>query len=79
METIKLIVTIIQVIISVVLVVVVLMQSGKEAGLGAISGNNETYMGKSGNSLDKKLASATKWLALVWVLLTLGLGILALL
>ena len=79
METIKLIVTIIQVIISVALTVVVLMQSGKESGLGAISGNNETYMGKSGSNLDKKLASATKWLALVWVLLTLGLGILALL
>ena len=79
METVKLIVTIVQVIISVVLVVVVLMQSGKEAGLGAISGNNETYMGKSGSSLDKKLASATKWLALIWVLVTLGLGILALL
>ena len=75
METLKLIVTIIQVIISVALVVVVLMQSGKEAGLGAISGNNETYMGKSGNGLDKKLASATKWVALAWVLITLALAI----
>ncbi len=80
METVKLIVTIIQVILSVALTVVVLLQSGKEAGLGAISGNNESYMGKTGGAgLDKKLASATKWIALVWILSTLALGIIALL
>ena len=74
METIKLIVTIIQVIISVVLVVVILMQSGKEAGLGAISGNNETFAGKS-ESRDKKLAKATKWVAIVWLVVTLCLSL----
>ena len=79
MQTAKLIVTIAEVIASVLLIVVVLFQSGKEAGLsGAISGsNNESYMGKGKrNSLDKKLASATKWIALVWVLLTLSLSLL---
>ena len=81
MNTAIIIVTIIQVIVSIGLTVIVLMQSGKEAGLsGALSGKNETYMGKGGAvSLDKKLASATKWVALVWILLTLALGILALL
>ena len=79
MEIVKYILIALEALASIALIVVVLMQSGKEAGLGAISGNNETYMGKSGSSLDKKLASATKWLALIWVLVTLGLGILALL
>ena len=78
METVKLIVTIAEVIASVLLVLVVLLQSGKESGLsGAISGsNNESYMGKGKRaSLDKKLASATKWIALVWILLTLALSL----
>ena len=78
MEVLKTIMIVVQVLISVGLVVIVLLQSGKESGLsGALSGNNETYMGKGGSStLDKKLASATKWVALVWVVLTLGLCLL---
>lgn len=75
MEVFKIILTILEVIASVAVIVVVLLQSGKEAGLGAISGKSETYLSKSkyGN-LDKILASATKWIALVWVLLTLSLS-----
>lgn len=72
------ILTILEVIASVALIVVILMQSGKEAGLsGAIAGNNNSYMnrGKRGG-LDKILATATKWVALVWILLTLALGLL---
>ena len=70
--------TILEVIASVALIVVVLLQSGKEAGLsGAISGNSDSYMNKGkGNSLDKILATSTKWVALVWILLTLALGLL---
>ena len=72
------ILTILEVIASVALIVVVLLQSGKEAGLsGAISGNSDSYMSKGkGESLDKVLAKATKWVALVWILLTLALGLL---
>ena len=76
METLEIIVTILEVIASIALIVVVLLQSGKEAGLsGAIAGGSQdTYLNKnkSGN-LDKLLASATKWIALVWILLTLSL------
>lgn len=72
------ILTILEVIASVALIVVVLLQSGKEAGLsGAISGNNDSYMNKGKHSgLDKILATSTKWVALVWILLTLALGLL---
>ena len=77
MEADKIILTILEVLASVVLIVVVLMQSGKEAGLSsAISGNSDSYLSKSGNgSLDKKLASATKWIALGWAILTLALSL----
>ena len=77
MGTLKLILLILEVVTSVALVIVVLMQSGKESGLsGAISGNSDSYMGKGkAKSMDKKLASATKWIALVWILVTMGLNL----
>ena len=77
MEVVKIIATVLEVIASVSLIVVVLLQSGKEAGLsGAIAGNNDSYMSKGkGASWDKKLASATKWIALVWIVLTLLLSL----
>ena len=77
MEIVKIVVTVLEVIFSIGLIAVVLLQSGKEAGLsGAISGGSDTYMGKGKSStLDQKLASATKWIALVWVVLTLSLSL----
>lgn len=68
---------IVQMILSAALIVVVLMQSGKEAGLsGAIAGASETYMNKNKKgSLDSILASSTKWIALAWVILTLILSL----
>lgn len=62
---------------SVALIVVVLLQSGKEAGLsGALSGSSDSYLNKNkkGN-LDQILASSTKWIAIAWVLLTLVLSL----
>ena len=62
---------------SVALIVVVLLQSGKEAGLsGALTGASESYMNKNkkGN-LDQILASSTKWIAAAWVVLTLLLSL----
>ena len=76
MEVLKLILTILEVIVSIALIGIVLLQSGKEAGLGALAGNNETFLSKNKNgSLDKILASATKWVALAWVILTLSLSL----
>ena len=77
MEILKTILIILEVISSVVMILVVMFQSGKEAGLsGALTGNSDNYMSKSkfGN-MDKTLASATKWIALIWVLLTLSLSL----
>lgn len=77
MEVLKIILTVLEVIASIALTVVVLVQSGKESGLsGAISGNSDSYMSKSGRGgLDKLLAKSTKWVALAWVVLTLSLSL----
>ena len=77
MEVVKIILTVLEVIASIGLILVVLMQSGKEAGLsGAISGNNDSYASKNG-TMDKKLSKATKWVAIVWLVLTLALAIIS--
>ena len=77
MEVLKVILTILELIASIILVAVVLVQSGKEAGLSsAIAGNSDSYMSKSGKGgLDKMLAKATKWVALAWIVLTLALSL----
>ncbi len=75
-ETVRLILLILEVVFSLALVVVIMLQSSKESGLGAISGNSDTYMGKGkAKSLDKKLSNATKWIALLWILATMGLNL----
>ncbi len=73
----EIVLTILEAIASLALIIVVLMQSGKKAGLsGAIAGGSDTYMSKSKNgNLDQILADSTKWIALVWVLLTLSLSL----
>ena len=67
--------TIIQVVLSLILVAVVMLQSGKSAGLsGAIAGGADTFLSKNkAKSLDAKLARWTKWVAIAWVVLTLVL------
>ena len=67
--------TIVQVIAALFLICVVLLQSGKSAGLsGVIAGGADTFLSKS-KGLDDKLAKMTKWVALVFVLLTLALNL----
>ena len=77
MGVVEIILVVLEAICSVALIAVVLMQSGKEAGLsGALSGSSDSYLSKNkkGN-LDAMLASSTKWIALAWVLLTLSLSL----
>ena len=75
MSVITIILTVLQVLSGIAVPAIVLMQSGKSAGLsGAISGGAETFLSKGkAKTLDAKLAKATKWFALAFVLLTLSL------
>jgi len=77
MGVIETILIILEALCSIALIGVVLLQSGKEAGLsGAIAGNSDSYLSKNkkGN-LDQMLASSTKWIAAAWVILTLVLSL----
>lgn len=76
MEILKTVLIILEALCSLALIVVVLMQSGKEAGLSStFTGASETYLSKNkkGN-LDQILASSTKWIAAAWIILTLVLS-----
>ena len=76
LEVLKIILIVLECIASVALIVIVLFQSGKESGMGILSGNNDSYLSKSKlGSLDKVLASATKWVALAWAVLALSLSL----
>lgn len=74
----KIILTVIQVICALVLISVVMLQSGKNAGLsGAIAGAADSFLSKNkASSWDAKLARSTKWVAAVFLLLTLVLSFL---
>ena len=69
--------TIIQLVSCVVIVLVVLLQSGKSSGLTSVfGGNTDTYMSRNkAKAMDARLAKATKWVAIVFVVLTLLLNI----
>lgn len=77
MSALTVIFTILQVLSGLAVTVVVLMQSGKSAGLsGSISGGAETFLSKGkAKTWDEKLAKMTKWFALAFVLLTLALNL----
>ena len=77
MEILETILIILEALCSVALIVVVLLQSGKESGLsGALSGSSDSYLSKNkAASLDKKLATSTKWIAAAWALTTLCLSL----
>lgn len=75
MSALNIVLTILHVLSGLALTVIVLMQSGKSAGLsGSISGGADTFLSKGkAKTLDAKLARWTKWFALAFVLLTLVL------
>ncbi len=75
MQPLTIIITILQLLSGLAVTAIVLMQSGKSAGLsGAISGGADTFLSKGkAKTWDAKLAKATKWFALAFVLLTLSL------
>ena len=73
MEIVKLVLSIITVICGLILIAVVLLQSGKSAGLsGAIAGGMDTFLSKNkAKSWDAKLARWTKWVAIAFIVLSL--------
>lgn len=71
MGTLKIVLLVLQLISCVALTAIILLQSGKEDGLSALTGNADSFLGRNkAATLDAKLAKFTKWVAAVFVLLT---------
>lgn len=76
MGILRIILTVIFIIVCLALTVLVLMQEGKSAGLGAISGAAETYWGKNkGRSMEGLLVRITKVLAVLFIGLAIILNL----
>lgn len=70
MGALRTVITIVFILICIALTVLVLMQEGKSAGLGSISGAAETYWGKNkGRSMEGFLVKLTKILAVLFMVL----------
>ena len=78
MDILKTVLMVVFILISIAITVVILMQEGKQAGLGAISGSSDTYWSKNkGRSLEGLLVKLTRVAVILCVLLAavLDLGI----
>ena len=71
------ILSIIHVMAAIFLIAVILLQTGKSAGLsGAIGGNSDTFMSQNkSRSLDARLARITKWVAIGFTIITLVINL----
>ena len=75
MGALRVVLTIKFILVSVALSAIVLMQEGKSAGLGVISGAAESYWGKNkGRSIEGKLEKITKILAVAFMLFAIVLN-----
>ena len=76
MAALRIVIQILFILICIVLTVIVLMQEGKSAGLGAISGAAETSWGKNqGRSMEGKLVKLTKYLAIGFMVISIILNL----
>ena len=76
MAALKIVIQILFILICIALTVLVLMQEGKSAGLGAISGAAETYWGKNkGRSMEGMLVKLTRVLVIAFIVLACLLNV----
>ena len=77
MHTLTIVLLVLQLLSCVALTTMILLQSGKEDGLSALTVNADSFMGRNkAATLDAKLARLTKWVAAVFVLLTFFVSVL---
>jgi len=74
-DVLKIVLSVLLIIDCIVCAFVVLMQEGKSAGLGALTGSSETYWSKNkGRSTEGMLANITKVCAALFIVLSLVLN-----
>ena len=72
MTTAQIILSIIYFIVALGLIAIVMLQSGKSAGLSGVFGGSDTFLSKNkAKTTDARLARMTKWIAVVFMVLTL--------
>ncbi len=78
MSAVNIIVNIFHIVLALVLIVVVLLQSGKQAGLsGSIAGGAETFFGKNkGRTIDALLSKWTTVAAILFLVTSVALELL---
>jgi preprotein translocase subunit SecG len=78
MSALAIIVGILQIIFAIAIIVVVLLQSGKAAGLsGSIAGGAETFFGKNkGRTIDAMLSKYTTYIAIGFMITSIMLYLL---
>lgn len=75
MDVLRIIITIIYVIDCIALAVVVLMQEGKQQGLGSLGGMTDTYWSQNkGRSMEGALVKATRIMAVLFIVLSVVLN-----
>ena len=68
--------TVLFIIVCIALIVVILMQEGKSAGLGSLSGQVDSYVSKNrGRTREGKLERATVILGILFFALAIGLSL----
>ena len=76
MSPLRVVLYVILILVSVLVTGLILMQEGKQQGLGAISGAAETYWGKNkGRSMEGLLVKLTKILAALFMILAVILNL----
>ena len=71
MTTAQLVLSIIYFIVALALVAIVMLQSGKSAGLSSVFGGSDTFLSRNKTkTFDARLARLTKWVAIVFMILT---------
>ena len=72
----RIILTILFILVCLALAILVLLQEGKSAGLGAISGAAESYWGKNkSRSIEGTLSKLTKVLAALFIVISVVLNL----
>ena len=64
-------------VLSIALIAIVLLQEGSDQGMGALAGNADSYLNKTGKNGKSLVASATKWIAAAWLILILCMSFVA--
>lgn len=76
MAVLRTILTVVFILVCIVLSCIVLLQEGKSAGLGAISGAAESYWGKNkSRSMEGTLVKMTRWLTVAFIVIAIILNI----